>query len=97
LSATAKEAQPFMLGPGGGIHVRSAVEILSRPRPHLVTLDQISREVTFNGQTDNAATYQVNGHKLTFKTTLNPVSIDVHASQGGTQVDNVSGHNLWIG
>ncbi len=54
-------------------------------------------EITLNGQTDSAATYQVNGQKLTFTTNLNPTPIDIYASQGGTQVDNVSGHDLWIG
>jgi hypothetical protein len=54
-------------------------------------------EITLNGQTDKAAKYQVNGQKLTFTTTLNPTPFDVYASNGGTQVDNVSGHNLWIG
>jgi hypothetical protein len=53
--------------------------------------------ITLNGKTDNAATYQVNGGKLTITTTLNTVPIAVYTSEGGTQVDNISGLSIWIG
>jgi hypothetical protein len=54
-------------------------------------------EITLNGKTDNAATFQVNGSKLILTTALNSTPIDVYPSNGGTQVDNVSGHDVWIG
>jgi hypothetical protein len=54
-------------------------------------------QVTLNGQTDNAATYKVNGKKLTFTTSLNDTPLDIYVKQKGTQVDNISGHNIWIG
>lgn len=54
-------------------------------------------QVTLNNQTDNAATYQVSGPKLIVTTTLNDAPLDIYASQNGTQVDNLSGHNIWIG
>jgi hypothetical protein len=54
-------------------------------------------KLTLNGTTDNAAKYQVNGSKLTLTTTLNSTPVDIYPSQGGTQVDGISGHNLWIG
>ena len=54
-------------------------------------------QVTLNDKSDNAASYQVNGEKLTLTTSLNDTPIDAYQSQGGTQIDNVSGHNLWIG
>jgi hypothetical protein len=50
-----------------------------------------------NGQTDNTATYKVNGKKLTFTTSLNDTPLDIYVKQKGTQVDNISGHNIWIG
>jgi monoamine oxidase len=53
--------------------------------------------LTLNDQTDNAATYAVGGAKLTITTSLNSTPFDIYVSQGGTQVDNVSGHNIWIG
>ena len=53
--------------------------------------------VTLNDKTDSAAKYQTNGQKLTIATTLNDAPLDVYPSQGGTQIDNISGHNLWIG
>jgi hypothetical protein len=54
-------------------------------------------EVTLNGNTDSAAAYQVSGPKLTITTALNDTPIDLYVSQGGTQVDNISQHNIWIG
>lgn len=54
-------------------------------------------EITLSNQTDDAATYEISGQKLTFTTKLNDTPIDVYVSKGGTQVDNVSGHNVWIG
>jgi len=56
-----------------------------------------SCRIALNGQTDNAAQYQVNGTKLTFNTTLNPTPIDVYIKENGTQIDGVSGHNFWVG
>lgn len=53
--------------------------------------------VTLNGNTDSAAQYQARNGTLTITTTLNSTPIDLHVKDGGTQVDNVSGHNLWIG
>ena len=53
--------------------------------------------IVLNGATDAAARYQVNGQKLTIATTLNNAPIDIYVKQGGTQVDDISGHNLWIG
>jgi hypothetical protein len=54
-------------------------------------------EITIGGETDSAATYLVNGQKLTLTTTLNDTPVAVYVSQGGTQIDGVSGHNIWIG
>jgi len=54
-------------------------------------------KVTLNDKTDSAAKYQSNGQKLTITTTLNGVPLDIYPRQGGTQIDNISGHNLWIG
>jgi hypothetical protein len=54
-------------------------------------------EVMLNGNMDNAATFRVSGQKLTITTHLNSTPIDVYVGQGGTQVDNISGHNIWIG
>ena len=56
-----------------------------------------SCEIVLNDKTDDAAQYRVNEKKLTFTTRLNDTPIDVYRSQGGTQVDGVSGHNFWIG
>jgi hypothetical protein len=53
--------------------------------------------ITLNGKTDSAAKYQAHSGKLTITTALNAVPIDIYTSQGGTQVDHISGHNLWIG
>jgi hypothetical protein len=53
--------------------------------------------ITLNGKTDKAATYQADSSKLTITTTLNAEPIDIYTKQNGTQVDNISGHNLWIG
>jgi hypothetical protein len=53
--------------------------------------------ITLNSQTDNAATYQVVGEKLSITTTLNDGAVQVYSSQNGTQIDGVSGHNVWIG
>jgi hypothetical protein len=54
-------------------------------------------QLTLNGQTDNTAMYKVNGKKLTFTTSLNDTPLDIYVKQKGTQVDNISGHNIWIG
>ena len=54
-------------------------------------------EIALNNQTDNAATYQVSGQKLIVATTLNNTPLEIYASQDGTQVDNISDHNIWIG
>lgn len=53
--------------------------------------------VTLNGRTDNAASYQVDTPKLVIKTTLNQTPLEIYKSQNGTQVDNISDHNIWIG
>ena len=54
-------------------------------------------ELALNDKTDNNATYQVSGKKLTLTTKLNDTPIEFFPAQGGTQVNGVSGHNLWIG
>jgi hypothetical protein len=54
-------------------------------------------QVTLNDQTDNAATYKVSGKKLIVTTTLNDTPLQIYPSQNGTQVDNISNHNIWIG
>ena len=54
-------------------------------------------EITLNKETDAAATYSVKGHKITFKTKLNATAVDIYQYKEGTQIDHVSGHNLWIG
>jgi len=56
-----------------------------------------SCEITLNEETDNATTYRVDGQKLTFTTRLNDTPVAVYSSQGGTQIDGISGHNVWIG
>jgi hypothetical protein len=56
-----------------------------------------SCEVTLNEDVDDAAKYEVHGAKLTVATTLNPTPVRVYRNQGGTQIDGVSGHDLWIG
>jgi len=53
-------------------------------------------EVTLNAQIDSAAQYQADA-KLTIVTSLNETPVAIYPSQGGTQIDGVSGHNLWIG
>jgi len=53
--------------------------------------------ITLNGKTDSAATYDADGTTLTITTTLNDAPIQIYRSQNGTQVDAISGHNLWIG
>lgn len=53
--------------------------------------------VTLNGTTDTDAEYSVAGERLTITTALNNAPIDLYVKQTGTQVDNISGHNLWIG
>ena len=53
--------------------------------------------VTLNGKTDASATYDVDGPKLTLTTALNGTPVDIYQSKGGTQVDNISGHNVWFG
>ena len=54
-------------------------------------------KVTMNDRVDGSSTYQVQGSKLTLKTALNDTPVNVYVNQGGTQIDGVSGHNLWIG
>jgi hypothetical protein len=54
-------------------------------------------EITLNGETDSGAKYRVRDQKLTLTTKLNNKAIDVYPSQGGTQIDGVSGHDVWIG
>jgi len=53
--------------------------------------------VTLNTSTDTAATYEVNGAQLTIATKLNPTAVSIYANNGGTQINGISGHNLWIG
>ncbi|HEX4410751.1 MAG TPA: hypothetical protein VH206_18425 [Xanthobacteraceae bacterium] len=53
--------------------------------------------IMLNAQTDNAATYAVDGDKLSVTTTLNDAPLEIYQSQNGTQVDNISNHNIWIG
>jgi hypothetical protein len=54
-------------------------------------------EVALNGNSDVAAKYEVHGAKLTVATTLNSTPVAVYRNERGTQVDGISGHNLWIG
>jgi hypothetical protein len=56
-----------------------------------------SCKVTLNNSMDDSATYAVVGSKLTFQTALNPTPVNIYVNQGGTQIDGISGHNLWIG
>jgi hypothetical protein len=56
-----------------------------------------SCKVTLNDRTDTGAAYSIAGNKFSLQTDLNPTRIVIYASQGGTQFDGVSGHNLWIG
>jgi len=53
--------------------------------------------VTLNSQTDNAASYDASSGKLVVTTTLNAAPLEIYPSQNGTQVDNISDHNIWIG
>src|SRR5215469_12147605 len=53
--------------------------------------------VTLNASTDAAAKYQVDGTNLTIATALNQTPVAIYGNQGGTQIDGISGHNLWIG
>jgi len=53
--------------------------------------------ITLNGTFDNNATYQAHNGKMTITTALNDTPIDLYVKNGGTQVDNISGHDLWIG
>lgn len=54
-------------------------------------------EIMLNGDADAAAKYEVHGAKLTVATTLNPTPVSVYRNEGGTQIDGMSGHDLWIG
>jgi hypothetical protein len=54
-------------------------------------------EVTLNASSDSAAKYEVHGAQLTVATILNPMPVAIRRNEGGTQMDGVSGHNLWIG
>jgi hypothetical protein len=56
-----------------------------------------SCEVTLNAKTDASAKYEIHGTKLTIATTLNQTPVAIYGNQGGTQIDGISGHNLWIG
>ena len=53
--------------------------------------------VTLNDRADSTATYQTSGNKLTITTTLNNAPLAIYVSQNGTQIDNISDHNVWIG
>ncbi|HEV2153661.1 hypothetical protein [Bradyrhizobium sp.] len=53
--------------------------------------------VTLNNDTDEDVTYHIGGGRLTLTTSLNPTPVGIYVSQGGTQIDGISGHNLWIG
>ncbi len=53
--------------------------------------------VTLNDKIDSAASYQTNGQKLTITTKLNDAPLDIYPGEGGTQIDNISDHNIWIG
>jgi len=54
-------------------------------------------QLTLNNQTDNAATYQISEQKLVVTTALNNTPLEIYPSQNGTQVNNISNHNIWIG
>jgi hypothetical protein len=54
-------------------------------------------EITFNGETDATAKYEVNGAKLTIVTTFNQTPIAIYRGGAGTHIDGVYGQNLWIG
>jgi len=54
-------------------------------------------EVTLNTRTDPGAKYGADGARLTISTKLNQTPVAIYVSQGGTQIDGISGHNLWIG
>jgi len=54
-------------------------------------------EVTLNGNIDAGAKYEVHGEKLVISTRLNQTPVAIYPNQGGTQIDGISGHNLWIG
>lgn len=54
-------------------------------------------QIILNGKTDKAAKYQVNGPKLTITTVLAETPLNIYPNQNGTQVDNISGHSIWIG
>lgn len=56
-----------------------------------------SCEVTLNASADATAQYEVHGTKLMIVTKLNPTPVAIYGNQGGTQIDGISGHNLWIG
>jgi hypothetical protein len=56
-----------------------------------------SCEVTLNGTIDASAKYEVHGVTLTIATTLNRTPVAIYRNQNGTQIDGISGHNLWIG
>jgi len=53
-------------------------------------------EVTMNDKTDVEATYEASTN-LTINTKLNKTPVDIYPRKGGTQIDGVSGHDLWIG
>ena len=53
--------------------------------------------ISINNQSDNAATYNVAGQQLSITTTLNSTPVTIYSSQNGTQINNISGHNAWIG
>lgn len=54
-------------------------------------------EVRLNASIDATAKYEVHGTKLMIVTTLNRTPVAIYGNQGGTQIDGISGHNLWIG
>ena len=54
-------------------------------------------QLTLNDKTDDAAKYSIVGQKIVLTTKLNATPVDIYKNQGGTQIDNISNHNVWIG
>jgi hypothetical protein len=54
-------------------------------------------EITLNESVDTTAKYEVHGEKLMIATTLNETPVAIYLNNGGTQIDSISGHNIWIG
>jgi hypothetical protein len=53
-------------------------------------------KITLSDKTDAAATYKVNGSKLTITTSLIDTPIDVYVQDNGTQIDNIQGQSISI-